>query len=474
MKPSVLLAYPSSFNCSTGIDDVDVKTSLLVLGSYISEYYPVEYMDFEIAVGRPNSRIQIKRFRRKVREYFESHSFDILGLSCWTSMSYLAALMVAEIFRELHPDKLIVVGGYHPTARPDEFVSEDQLFDYVVTGEGERAFHDIIDEHASNGKRPEKTTVVHGATTKAAEFVPYNWNLVDSFVRQHFSNGLPKLYVYLSRGCPFDCSFCMESLKDRRWRSLTPTQAVDLIEDAANRYNPQIVGIADACFGLRPAWRKEFLKLLAATKPSYQVIFETRAEYMDEADIELLTGMNVEVQFGVESGSPKILQLMHKTKQPGKYLDRFRGISRMLSERRILHRANIIFNHPGETEETLNETMSVIDSLLDVPESYLMWVCRQYMHYPGCELDRNRTFYEQEFGSQFLSPEWWREDRDQYEGSLDSYPSGDLTNGRQGLWGDLLSLREERFRCGLADDAFRYAAEKYFPEWLNDPRYQQI
>ncbi len=246
------------------------------------------------------------------------------------------------------------------------------------------------------------------------------------------------------------------------------------MDEATRRYNPNIVGIADACFGLRPAWRKEFLRLLKERKPSYQVIFETRPEYMDEEDIDLLTGMKVEVQFGIESGSPKILQLMHKTKQPDKYLDRFQRISRTLSERRILHRANIIFNHPGETEETLNETLRVIDRLLEIPQSYLMWVCRQYMHYPGCELDRNRSFYEQSFGAQFMSPEWWREDRDQYEASLDSYPSTDLTNGRQGLWGDLLSLREERFRCGLADEAFKYAAEKYFPEWLNDPRYQQI
>ncbi len=176
MKPSILLAYPSSFNCSTGIDDVDVKTSLLVLGSYISEYYPIEYMDFEIAVGRPNSRIQIKRFERHVREYFESHPFDILGLSCWTSMSYLATIMVARIFRELYPDKLIVVGGYHPMARPDEFFSDEQLFDYIVTGEGERAFHSIIDEFASSGKRPGKTTIVPGVTTKSDEFVPYNWD----------------------------------------------------------------------------------------------------------------------------------------------------------------------------------------------------------------------------------------------------------------------------------------------------------
>jgi radical SAM superfamily enzyme YgiQ (UPF0313 family) len=250
MKPSILLAYPSSFNCSIGIDDVDLKTSLLVLGSYLSRYYPIEYMDFEIAVGRPNSPTQIKRFERRVRNYFAEHKFDILGLSCWTSMSYRATLLVARVFRELYPDKLIVVGGYHPTARPEEFKLPDQLFDYIICGEGEQAFRDIIERFVSSGL-PQEPTVVQGVSTKSEEFVPCNWDLVDSFATRHFPNGLPKLYVYLSRGCPFDCSFCMESLKDRRWRALTPQQAIDQIQEAAERYRSEIVGIADACFGLR-------------------------------------------------------------------------------------------------------------------------------------------------------------------------------------------------------------------------------
>lgn len=473
MKPSILLAYPSSFNCSIGIDDVDVKTSLLVLGSYLAEFYPVEYMDFEIAVGRPNSSIQIKRFERRVREYLENHECDILGLSCWTSMSYLATLMVARIFREYHPDKLIVVGGYHPTARPEEFVLPNNLFDYVVTGEGEHALRKIIDDYAISG-RPQMTTVVQGTTTSSQYFVPYNWDLVDSFIETHFPHGLNKLYVYLSRGCPFDCSFCMESLKNRRWRSLTPQEAFHQIDEAVSRYRPDIVGIADACFGLKPSWRKEFLRLMNDARPDYQIIFETRPEYMDEEDIDALSDLDVEVQFGIESGSAEILGLMRKTRQPAKYLDRFRRISQMLSERRILHRANIIFNHPGETEETLTETFSFIDTMLETQDSYLMWICRPYMHYPGCELDRNRRHYEQLFGTEFYSPEWWREDRDQYIASLNSIPSSDLSGERKELWGQLLEAREERYRTGLSETAFRYAAEKYHPAWLEDPRYAQV
>jgi len=473
MRPSVLLCYPSSFNCSIGVDDVDVKASLLVLGSYLARDYPVEYMDFEVAVGRPASQVQIKRFERRVRDYFTEHAFDVLGLSCWTSMSYQATLVVARVFRELYPDHLIVVGGYHPTARPREFVTPDRLFDYVVCGEGEHALLRIVSTYASSG-RPQETTIEYGDTTGSEEFVPYNWDLIDPFVRSHFPEGLAKLYILLSRGCPFECSFCMESLKERRWRALSPALALDQLTEAVERYKPRIVGIADACFGLKPAWRKEFLTRLAERRPAYQIIFETRAESVDLGDVELLAGLDVEVQFGIESGSPQILRLMRKTRQPEKYLARFQRISRTLSAHKILHRANLIFNHPGETEETLKETFAFIDQMLDVPDSYLMWICRPYMHYPGCELDNNRAYYEQKFGTRFLSPEWWKEDGDQYLASLCSVPSRDLYGDRKELWGRLLTQREERFRNGLSETAFRYAAKKYFPEWLAEPRFQQV
>lgn len=74
------------------MERVEIKTSQLWLASYLDQYYPVTYADFEIEIGRPNTPTQIKRFRRKVRSYLEEQAFDILAISCWTSLSYRATL----------------------------------------------------------------------------------------------------------------------------------------------------------------------------------------------------------------------------------------------------------------------------------------------------------------------------------------------------------------------------------------------
>jgi radical SAM superfamily enzyme YgiQ (UPF0313 family) len=257
----------------------------------------------------------------------------------------------------------------------------------------------------------------------------------------------------------------MEPLKDKSWRAYSPAQAVEMMDTAVSRFRSRAVAISDACFGMRPAWRKEFLRLLVDKATPYWLIFETRPEYLDDADLDMLAHLKVEVQFGIESGAPRMLELMKKTRQPGKFLDRFYGLSNRMSDRKILHRANLIFNHPGETPSTLEETFDYMDRFTNRTDSYLMWACHGYMHFPGCDLDRNRSYYEETFGTRILRPVWWKEDHNQYESSLQAIPSDQFDESTVKLWETMYQERESALRDSLAPDALDFATRKYFPEW---------
>jgi anaerobic magnesium-protoporphyrin IX monomethyl ester cyclase len=471
--PSILLAYPSCFHYSFGGDRVEVKTALLLLASYLAQYFPVQYADFELTIGRPDSAFQIKRFERKVREYLEKQEFDILALSCWTSLSYKATLLTARICRELYPNRLIVVGGYHPTARPDDFCEPGSVVDYVVVGEGELALKEIADGFKSTG-RPSAPTIVKAPTFMPDQFVGHNWDLIDSETLAEFRRQIGTLNIFVSRGCPYECTFCMESLKDQRWRAFTPEQSIREIFTAAERYNPIAVGISDACFGLQRKWRKEFLRRLVDLNPSFWVLFQGRAEHLDEEDVEMLSRLKVQVQLGVESCSPEMLIRMKKTRAPEKYLEVFRRTSHLLSDRGVIHGANIIFNHPGETRETLEQTFAFIDEELKRKNQYLVWVTHGYMHFPGSEVDRHRRYYEEEFGAQFLSPTWWIEDEDQYAGALKTVPSSDLSGEGVTLYRKMLSERTDSLKNALAPTAFNFAAETQYSDWQYDARYSPL
>jgi radical SAM superfamily enzyme YgiQ (UPF0313 family) len=453
------------------MERVSIKTSQVWLASFLDQFYPVTYADFEIEIGRPNTAVQIKRFERKVREILSREAFDILAISCWTSLSYQASLTVARVCRELYPDCVIVVGGYHPSARPREFITEERLFDYIVTREGELALKDIADHFHETG-RPPQPRIITGPTVSGDLFVPFKWDLTEPFYSRNFKEPIDYACVYLSRGCPFGCSFCMEPSKERIWRAFSPEEAVALTFDVVDRFHLFSVAAADACFGMRSAWRKQFLRLMAERQPEFWFVFETRPEYLDDEDIELVSHLKVEIQFGIESCSPDILRLMRKTRQPDKFLQKFSDVSHKLSERNVLHRANMIFNHPGETRRTLDETFAFIDQELNHGDSSLMWASHGYMHFPGCEIDTNRAFYEQTCGSRFLCGDWWKDDQDQYEHSQQFIPSRDLDGDNVGLWKVMLKEREEKMKSALSPKAFRFAAFKYFLEWQDDYRYK--
>jgi radical SAM superfamily enzyme YgiQ (UPF0313 family) len=469
-NPKILLLYPSSYNCPPNWHREEVKSSLLLLASYLEQYYSVEYVDFELTIGRPESTIQVRRFDRRVREYLENAQYDILAISCWTSLSYQATMTAARIARELYPHRLIVVGGYHPSARPEDFVTANNLFDYVVQNEGELALKEIVATFAQHG-RPAQTQIIVGPPVAARDFPAINWKLLDAVTPVEARTRVGTVPIYLSRGCPFSCSFCMESLKHQDWRAYDVSRAIAVTQEAVAQFPNAVVGYSDACFGLRREWRKEFLRRLADLHLPQQIIFETRPEYLDDEDIKLLADLRAVVQFGIESCSPRMLRLMQKSRQPSQFLDRFREISHQFSVHGIVHGANIIFNHPGETEETLNETFAFIDSELARGHSSLMWVCHGYMHFPGSAIARNQSHYEKEFGARFPHPQWWFEEGNAIDLCRDVIPSDDLSGERVGLWRRMYQDREETFKSSLTPTAFKVVAQAYYTPWMLDARY---
>jgi radical SAM superfamily enzyme YgiQ (UPF0313 family) len=222
-----------------------------------------------------------------------------------------------------------------------------------------------------------------------------------------------------------------------------------------------------------PTVRKEFLKRLVDMQCDFWIVFETRPEYLDREDIAMLSKLRVEVQFGIESGSPDILRIMKKTKQPEKFLADFKETSRIMSDHGILHRANLIFNHPGETRRSLDETFAYMDDLIEMQETYLMWACNGYMHFPGCDLDFNRAYYESTFGTRVRKPRWWQEDGDQFENCHKTIPSNDFTEETVDLWERMFEERKSRLKENMALEALKFAAAKYYWEWRDDPRLTQ-
>ena len=85
------------------------------------------------------------RVEKTLRKHLNAFRPGLVGLSAMT-FQYDSAVRVARIVREWDPDVPIALGGYHGSLSCEEIGSSPQagLFDFVIRGEGERAFAGLV------------------------------------------------------------------------------------------------------------------------------------------------------------------------------------------------------------------------------------------------------------------------------------------------------------------------------------------
>jgi hypothetical protein len=130
-----------------------------------------------------------------------------------------------------------------------------------------------------------------------------------------------------------------------------------------------------------------------------------------------------------------------------------------------MHRANLIFNHPGETHQTVLETIDFMKKIMEKKESYLFWEYGDYTHFPGSRIDSNLNYYENTFGTKIAYPQWWKMEEDQWESSRKVLPSRDFTWEDKDFWRWRIKEIDELMKNSLSKEALKYVSERYRFDW---------
>jgi len=178
--------------------------------------------------------------------------YDVVGCSLFNS-TWPATLFILKRVKSMSPGVRTVVGGPGPlmgiTSRADEvaqFMNHHEFIDYFVVGEGEPPFLRILDE-------PELPRGIldpgRGLTLLDARnsFVKAEDLPAPDYGQLEISRYL-QLSVASSRGCPFECSFCAETVFWKGFRSMGQSrtyQQMDALARSINaRRSPFAIGSA--------------------------------------------------------------------------------------------------------------------------------------------------------------------------------------------------------------------------------------
>jgi radical SAM superfamily enzyme YgiQ (UPF0313 family) len=283
----------------------------------------------------------------------------ILGISAMTHMVLTAEKIITEVKKAI-PDIKIVLGSFHASFLPERTLKEFPEVDFIVVGEGEMAFLDLVNALLNNknyeningiGFRKEGRIIINGTADvpkNLDELGEPGWHLFDQDIFRRYVTLLP---VMGQRGCPFGCNFCSRPY-GKLLRQRTPELILDEIQKNSEHYNINITRFEDETFSVDRRHTleicNEFIKRKASLNISWSCLMH--ANTIDQKVIYKMKEAGCDyVGYGVESGDEEIIKNMQK----GVTKDRIIRARRVLKEEGITTLAFFIIGHPHETRKSI-------------------------------------------------------------------------------------------------------------------------
>jgi anaerobic magnesium-protoporphyrin IX monomethyl ester cyclase len=301
---------------------------------------------------------------------------QIVGITC-SSVSYRGCIETARVVKELSPSCKVVVGGPHPSYLPESMLQHQEI-DYVVIGEGERA----IAELAINITKTEDDSAISAIPGIAfrhegkiirnepkfisnLDQIPYParhllpMHLYDRMVE--YLSARPADLMNVVRGCPYSCTYCeIQKLWGQACRSFSPRRVVEEIDHLINKYGSKGIYFIGDNFTVRKKQTVEICKLIKEQKLDIEWACDTRVDLVSR---ELLKEMKDAgcrtIWFGVESGSPRILEKIKK----GITLQQAVHAFELCKEEGIQTACSIMLGIPGETGNDMKATFKFVKKL---------------------------------------------------------------------------------------------------------------
>lgn len=215
-----------------------------------NNHHVVKILD-ALVLGKPHwadSTYRIGLSDKKIKTAIQKYKPDIVGLSQMFTAYAKDSHRIAQIVKKINPRIITVLGGAHPSIDP-KAVLRDKNVDYVVAGEGEIAFLNLVKAIESNKKNIPK--VQHASQIKNLDTIPFPaWHLLpmaaydrknDPMIKHH-----PLFSVVSSRGCPGKCVFCaIHAVWGHRWRGRSAKNVVDEIEILYKKYGIREIHFQD-------------------------------------------------------------------------------------------------------------------------------------------------------------------------------------------------------------------------------------
>ncbi len=342
--------------------------------------------------------------KRLIEEVVNRFQPQVVGATCVT-MNFYNAKQVLKDVKTICPDIVTVMGGPHVTFCAEETLCQFPDLDMIALGEGENIIVNIAKQAAGNRRWDLVPGIVYRdgtdaiLTTKKPKPIPGEDILKPARhlvpLGRYRALGMP-ITLTTSRGCPFCCIFCVGGkLLGPRARFRRPEHVIEELEEIAGFNFPQ-VNIADDLFTGNKSHCHAICDGILERDLDLSWTAFARVDTVSHGLLEKMkmAGCHT-ISFGIESANRKILKTVKKGITP----DQVISAVKICNDVGISPHASFILGLPGETPETLQETIRFGELLKEMGVAFGFHLLAPF---PGTEV-REKA---QELGIKILTNDW--------------------------------------------------------------------
>ena len=369
---------------------------------YVAAWYERATGNTPVFIDCPPEGISEQELIRQVRKIQP----DMVAMSIMT-FNLLDALHTAEVLKQEHPNIKICLGGPHVNLYPKETLDQPNI-DYVVFGEGEKIFTQLITALEKDISEPQflqaikglgwkknGISIVNPAQTELLDLdeLPFPArHLVDVSKYQHIiGEGRQFFTIQATRGCPAACTFC--DIRQTKFRCRSPKSVVDEIEQLVNMGVDDLFFVDDT-ITINKKNLIDTCNLIVERGINIHYKISARVDTINEEVLQALKKSGCyRIHFGIESANPRHLKYLQKGQTP----EKVERACKMTRKAGIGFFAYMMIGIPHETRE---EIFATVDFTKNLNPDYAQFsICTPY---PKTEL------YQQMLDEGIVTEDYWQ------------------------------------------------------------------
>lgn len=368
-KEAILILFIEPISKNTGMYVPAYPLPLLEIASFIAARRPeteIEIISIPVDYGLPLNSDGKEILYQKLLTDISALNPKGIGISCTAIAQAEEVLFLCERIKSIDPEIFVFVGGYFPSIYYEEMLNRSTAIDVIVRGEGEVPALKLA-EYIEQGPPPlleeipnlvwKKEGHIH-QTPMGKRFELKDKSLLNLGLLRH-----PRAYDVLpyafSRGCPYQCNFCMEDYIRPHRKEVPPAIIRKDLKNLLAQSNTHTLLISDALF-------KSFEMFPFLRELGLKINFETRCDILDPSIIPEIADQCGMLVLGFESASYNTLRRMNKVKSRSHYERYISNTTRIFKTAAAHEIPLLIFmigGYPGDTEADLKESLDFAKKL---------------------------------------------------------------------------------------------------------------